>query len=828
MALAKINQIRSAPLNIPGCVMWLDGTDPLATGLPPAENSLISTWVDKSGRNNNAFAGVSPSYRSNAINGMGAVLFNGSSWLNMNDLVSQRSFSVYIVIRRQAANSGSHFSIIGASQNQNSRNFNIAWRTTGPFTMAFFGSDINWNFFPAYTGNVNTEPAYIIGATFTPGTRRLLVNGTIVASDGNTVGLLSNVGPFIARGLFASLFNGFIGEIIYYNGVPVDSQRQYIEGYLAWKWRIQSRLPSNHPFFSLNPVAPIFPASFSLTKSIMSSALPFFNPRVIPGCFLWLDGADRSVVGVSGSNVTAWNDKSGLRNNLTTISSPAPTYNSNTGAIRFTANNGVTTGTSIRGALNTTYTNPISTFIVCSIRLDPNTLYNPRLINFGTNGTSATYFAGQFTIVINANSGSTPGFAVYANNNEDPTGSGINNQTFIPTTFSTIGIFENLSDYSGTTLTVNTFLNGNTSTYSSRTTTWIVAPPYVTSMSYISLGANTNGSSYVGDDFSGDIYEVLSFSRTISTTERQQIEGYLAWKWGVQANLPSNHPFQKGPPTPYPSQLALPQVIKNFRPPVETITRFTYTGSAQTYTVPQYVRTISVYLWGAGGGRSATDGGAGAFVSGTVSVTPGSTYSIVVGKSGNTGGTVKGTMAQGAGGAGSYSYFGGGGFSGIFSGATLTIGSLVAIAGGGGTASFGPRGGSGGVLIGGNGTSPNGGYPGTGGTQTQGGTTAGGFTSTFGTQFFGGDGRIEGPGGGGGYYGGGGSDPRFQPGQLYAGSGGGSSFTGGFASIIATEDGVTPNGSTTTQPGGISNTYYLAPYGRALQHGYVVIRAVTS
>jgi hypothetical protein len=589
---------------------------------------------------------------------------------------------------------------------------------------------------------------------------------------------------------------------------------------------LTANLPSSHPYKN-NPPTYIPPPSLppNVTRSVL---MPYFNPRVIPGCFLWLDGKDTSMVGVSGSNVTAWNDKSGLQNNLTTISSPAPTYNSNTGAITFTANNGVTAGTSIRGALNTTYTNPISTFIVCSIRSDPNALYNPRLLNFGTNGTSATYFAGQFSIVINANSGSTPGFAVYANNGQDPTGSGINNQTYIPTTFSTIGIFENLSDYSGTTLTLNTFLNGNTSTYSSRTTTWTVAAPYVTSMAYVSLGGNTNGSAF-GDDFSGDIYEVLSFSRTISTTERQQIEGYLAWKWGVQANLPSNHPFKRGPPTPYSSQLVLPQVIKNFRPPVETITRFTYTGSAQIYTVPQYVRTISVYLWGAGGGRSATDGGAGAFVSGTVSVTPGSTYSIVVGKTGNTGGTVKGTMAQGAGGAGSYSYFGGGGFSGIFSGLTLTIDSLVAIAGGGGTASFfGPRGGSGGVLIGGTGTSPSGGYPGTGGTQTEGGTTAGGITSTFGTQFFGGDGRIEGPGGGGGYFGGGGSDCRFQPGQLYAGSGGGSSYTGGFASIIATEDGVTPNGSITTQPGGISNTYYLAPYGRALQHGYVVIRSVTS
>ena len=30
---------------------------------------------------------------------------------------------------------------------------------------------------------------------------------------------------------------------------------------------------------------------------------------------------------------------------------------------------------------------------------------------------------------------------------------------------------------------------------------------------------------------------------------RQQTEGYLAWKWGLQGNLPSNHPYKNNPPT---------------------------------------------------------------------------------------------------------------------------------------------------------------------------------------------------------------------------------------------------------------------------------------
>jgi hypothetical protein len=42
--------------------------------------------------------------------------------------------------------------------------------------------------------------------------------------------------------------------------------------------------------------------------------------------------------------------------------------------------------------------------------------------------------------------------------------------------------------------------------------------------------------------------EILVFYTNISTADRQRIEGYLAWKWGLQANLPSEHPFKTRAP----------------------------------------------------------------------------------------------------------------------------------------------------------------------------------------------------------------------------------------------------------------------------------------
>jgi hypothetical protein len=41
----------------------------------------------------------------------------------------------------------------------------------------------------------------------------------------------------------------------------------------------------------------------------------------------------------------------------------------------------------------------------------------------------------------------------------------------------------------------------------------------------------------------GNICEVLAYSNALSTGDRQTVEGYLAWKWGIQSNLPATHPY---------------------------------------------------------------------------------------------------------------------------------------------------------------------------------------------------------------------------------------------------------------------------------------------
>jgi hypothetical protein len=49
--------------------------------------------------------------------------------------------------------------------------------------------------------------------------------------------------------------------------------------------------------------------------------------------------------------------------------------------------------------------------------------------------------------------------------------------------------------------------------------------------------------------FTGQVAELIVLSNIPTTTERQLIEGYLAHKWGMQANLPVGHPYKAAAPT---------------------------------------------------------------------------------------------------------------------------------------------------------------------------------------------------------------------------------------------------------------------------------------
>jgi hypothetical protein len=52
-----------------------------------------------------------------------------------------------------------------------------------------------------------------------------------------------------------------------------------------------------------------------------------------------------------------------------------------------------------------------------------------------------------------------------------------------------------------------------------------------------------------GFHYTGHVAEVIITDTVLSQSNRENVEGYLAWKWGLEAtNLPVGHPYESAPP----------------------------------------------------------------------------------------------------------------------------------------------------------------------------------------------------------------------------------------------------------------------------------------
>jgi hypothetical protein len=66
---------------------------------------------------------------------------------------------------------------------------------------------------------------------------------------------------------------------------------------------------------------------------------------------------------------------------------------------------------------------------------------------------------------------------------------------------------------------------------------------YLSGTGTISIGEGSDAGATI------TVAELIVYDNTeITTTQRQLIEGYLAWKWGLQAQLPPSHPYASGAP----------------------------------------------------------------------------------------------------------------------------------------------------------------------------------------------------------------------------------------------------------------------------------------
>jgi hypothetical protein len=229
-------------------------------------------------------------------------------------------------------------------------------------------------------------------------------------------------------------------------------------------------------------------------------------------------------VTLSGGNVSQWRDKSTASNDFSNSATGA-TYSNN--AMNF---NG-TTGLS-NASQNGFVTGSSNSFVIFTVFNAPAGSTDRGLFSYG-NYINYTYTVGYVTYV-GANTSNLYSTA-FAGTFGASTAISFNNTMILSDSWSNNGTTSNYTHFG--------WMNGTRFTSDGAT----VGNMNIT-LTNAYVGATILGAG--GLPYIGAIQEVLYYSGSLSTAQRQTIEGYLAWKWGQQASLPGDHLYKSAAPPP--------------------------------------------------------------------------------------------------------------------------------------------------------------------------------------------------------------------------------------------------------------------------------------
>jgi hypothetical protein len=231
-------------------VLWLDAND--GSTLIIDGDGGVKNWNDKSGKGNNIVqmsVGNRPVYKSGPLP---YIEFNGYSSMlplpNPYNLV-KNFFTIFIVEQRTSAKDMNV--LLGGTAFGANVDLVAGYRFNTDAMMAFWANDLDIN--PGVEAYRDGDPYKIWCFHYGSGGRAIYINGNKVGSDKNSASLQSWDGGAIGH-YAGNFYQGKITEILIFNP-PLDTnaKRFKIEGYLAGKWGLQSRLDANHPYRNVAP-----------------------------------------------------------------------------------------------------------------------------------------------------------------------------------------------------------------------------------------------------------------------------------------------------------------------------------------------------------------------------------------------------------------------------------------------------------------------------------------------------------------------------------------------------------------------------------------------
>jgi len=529
--------------SLPGLTAWYDAADPLGDGSKPSNGAVMSNWADKSSNAYTMTVGGTANYTSSLQNGLGAITLSGNPAMYTNN---------YLQANIPSGTFLSEFNAFVVYNNTSSNTYNAVLTVTSPGTFSGLFDLYDTTIYPfgilsstTYNPSVSLLNINISQADVASSALAINKNGTPITISGTTTGFTaSDTGSLLylgTRGDGVTNFNGNYYEVIVFNAPLSLSQRQKVEGYLAWKWGIQAQLPSGHPYLSASPSGTSAPAP----------APPMYQKPSAPGLQLWLDAKDPLGNGTTPANaahLTTWADKSGNGYNGSVPSSnqyhptcdPFVTYDASNSSMNMSK------GTLLNSSIPPgTFSNAFNMFMVykrtgwgssgviasrCSSTIAVN-WPNPLIIYQYPTGTSLNITEVNEPLGITK---LTSGFASY---NLIPSSNTLMVNIDMGQVANSVNVLSN----------GNLLDTGNYYLYENGAYASYMDPTDLGDM--VTIGGRGDAYNY-GDI---NVNEVMLFNTELTDLQRQEVEGYLAWKWGLQAELPTTHPYFLSYPTFNPS-----------------------------------------------------------------------------------------------------------------------------------------------------------------------------------------------------------------------------------------------------------------------------------
>jgi len=244
------------PANNANTFVWYDAAD---TGTITTVSGDVSQWDDKSGNGYNATQATAadrPDYAVATLNGVDLVSFGRTSAVGLDiptTVFTNRNLSLYVVSRTTTVRGNWQVNALFSRGGNNVVNLlsdgtagNMRW-STYENTWRLANTTLLVN--TPYILEVIGDNAALSADFFLNG----VADGTVSSGGFGTTSVFNDGVGYLGNDQYGSYFIGDLAEVVLVNAKDSATDRQKMEGYLAWKWGMEADLPIGHPYKSAAP-----------------------------------------------------------------------------------------------------------------------------------------------------------------------------------------------------------------------------------------------------------------------------------------------------------------------------------------------------------------------------------------------------------------------------------------------------------------------------------------------------------------------------------------------------------------------------------------------